>query len=169
MQHDIFCISRIYTSDGFLFFLFFPSTLSHLQTSMFDEFCYLLPIFFLSNHVHDFTRRNPCHHYCPKFFYTIDMIYHITNRGKKHKPKTTTNCHYPLILSRLKFERLCAYIPMRSSAGLRSPTSIVIASVSISSFYSLPPLPPPSLSGNAGGGHERRKSKDRRYWGFPES
>jgi hypothetical protein len=81
-------------------------------------------------------------------FYTIDMIYQKTYPLPYYSQE-----NFPLTSLSLFF------------AGFESPTaSIAVATFSIPSYYSLPPLSA-SSSVNAGG-HTRRKSKDRRYWGF---
>jgi hypothetical protein len=110
MQHDTFAFSRIYISDGFFPLLFFPSTLSHLQLSMFDDFAF----FFFSkssSSCQQHSRLNAsktCHHYCPK---SLQHRHDISQKEKHDQSPPTPPPSQPKETNRSR-QKLCAYIPM---------------------------------------------------------
>ena len=181
MQHDDsppLHLTRLHQRWPCSFLPLLPSTFAS-SPSMFDDlafppcFSIFFIIFFLS--IIFTTNASICQPTSPPLYirlfsnYTIDM----TNNTKK---KNLTQHHHRLHLHpHLKPiqvpSRLTAYIQPLSSralADLKSPASVAVATFSIPSYYSIPPFaaqsPAPLFPPN-----QRRKSKDRRYWGFPES
>jgi hypothetical protein len=145
-----------------LFFLFFPSTLASF-TEHVRRFCYFFP----SSSCQSYSRLT-----CRPVTITLLQQHHRHDISPKSITITIITPCSSSSPSMIQAKTLRLH-SNAFSPGLKSPTSIVIASVSVPSFYSLPPLSSPSSSSSTtnknASGHGRRKSKDRRYWGFPES